>query len=370
MYITLIVSSLACGGAERAVVLIAEGLIKRGHKVSLLTIAGIEGDFYKVAKGVERIPLDLEKNSPTMLHALWNNLHRFWKVRRTISSLNPDIVISHMCESNILTLISLFNTKYSVIVTEQNDPRMARNQGIWGKLRRLIYPLAAKVVSVSQGVDSYFDWLPKTKRAVIYNPLQPISFEDEQDTINLPKGADPDKKWIIGMGRLEYQKNFELLISAFHKLADKYSDWQLLIFGEGTLRTKLEKMILSFGLTDRVLLLGVTSNPISILKKSELFVLSSRFEGLPLVLLEALACGLAVISTDCPSGPSEVIQGGINGILVPSENICKLAQIMDYLMSNDEERHNLSRQARITSKRFDLALVTEQWELLFHQVAT
>jgi GalNAc-alpha-(1->4)-GalNAc-alpha-(1->3)-diNAcBac-PP-undecaprenol alpha-1,4-N-acetyl-D-galactosaminyltransferase len=366
MKVTLVVSSLSCGGAERAVILITEGLIKKGYEVSLITIAGTEKDFYKVPDGVNRLALNIAKQSPTLIHALWNNLYRFRVLRQAICSLQPDAVISHMCPSNILTLISLLKTEYPVIVTEQVDPKMSLDQGWWGKLRRLFYPLAAKVVSVSLGVDQNFEWLPKGKRSVIYNPLQVMN--DEKSIINLPKGVDPNAKWVMAMGRLDYQKNFELLLSAFHKLVDKHPDWQLLIFGEGLLRQKLEVMVENLGLTNQVLLPGVTNHAISILKRANLFVLSSRFEGLPLVLLEALACGLPIISTDCPSGPREVIQDGINGVLVPSEDISALAKAMDYLMSNEVERKRLAENAPEASRRFSLDTVTEKWELLLHEV--
>jgi GalNAc-alpha-(1->4)-GalNAc-alpha-(1->3)-diNAcBac-PP-undecaprenol alpha-1,4-N-acetyl-D-galactosaminyltransferase len=358
MKVTLVISSLSCGGAERAVILTAEGFLNIGYEVSL------------VPDGVHRIALNLGKNSPSLIHGVWNNLYRFRVLRRTICSLQPDVVISHMYPSNILTLLSLLNTEYPVIVTEQIDPKINPNEGLWGKLRRLVYPLAAKVVSVSQGVDESFEWLPKRQRIVIYNPLQPINNDvnDEKAIISLPKGVDPDKKWVIGMGRLDYQKNFELLLSAFHKLVDKHPDWQLLIFGEGVLRQKLEEIVENLGLTNQVLLPGVTNNAISILKRANLFVLSSRFEGLPLVLLEALACGLPIVSTDCPSGPREVIQDGINGILVPSEDISALIKAMDYLMSDEGERKRLAARAPESSSRFSLDAITEKWEVLLQEV--
>lgn len=366
IHIVLVASSLSCGGAERAVVLMAEGLIKRGYKVSLITIAGNEKDFYDVPEQVHRWDLNLAKNSPTLIHALLNNYYRLRALRKEISLLNPDVVISQMYPSNVLTILALLNTKYPVIVTEQIDPEINSGEGLWGKLRRLTYPLAAKVVSVSQGVDQYFKWLPKSKRTVIYNPLQPI--EDEQSDISLPKGADPSKKWVIAMGRLNYQKNFELLLTAFHQLADKHPDWQLLIFGEGELRPKLENIVESLYLTDRVFLPGLISNPISIMKKSDLFVLSSRFEGLPLVLLEALACGLPVISTNCPSGPQEIIKNGMDGVLVPSEDVSALSQAMDILMSSESERKSLAERAPEAASRFNLNSIMDKWEVLLQEV--
>ncbi|MEH1853784.1 MAG: glycosyltransferase family 4 protein [Nostoc sp.] len=366
MHITLVISSLSCGGAERAATLIAEGLIKRDHKVSLITIAGTEKDFYKVPDGVYRKVLNLAKDSPTLIHALWHNLYRFFVLRQAVHSLQPNVVISFMYPTNVLTLLSLTKTAYPVIVSEQNDPTINPDEGWWGKLRRIVYPLADKVVSVSQGVDIYFKWLPKSKRTIIYNPLQPI--KDEKDKIILPQGADPNKKWAIAMGRLHYQKNFELLLSAFHKIVDKHPDWQLLIFGEGNLRLKLEDIVEKLGLKNQVLLPGITNVPISIFKRSELFILSSHFEGLPAVLFEALACGLPVVSTDCPSGPREIIRDGIDGVLVPNEDVSSLAVAMDRLMSDDEERKRLAERAPEGSSRFSLDVITEKWEILLKEV--
>ena len=222
------------------------------------------------------------------------------------------------------------------------------------------------MISSSQGVDNYFHWLPKTKRAVIYNPLAAV--EDDQSTINLPKGADPNKKWIISIGRLTYQKGFDILLSAFQRIAYKYPDWQLLILGEGELRLELENLRDKLGLTYQVFLPGLLDNPFPFLKQSKLFVLSSRFEGFGNVLIEAMACGLPVISTDCPSGPREIIRNSVNGILVPNEDMPALAATMDRLMSDEEERQRLAARAPEGAKLFTLEKIVGMWEALFSEV--
>lgn len=365
MRLTLVTPSLSCGGAERAAVLLAGGFLKKNYQVSLVTIAGTETDFYKLPDGVHRLALNIAGNSPTPFHVLWNNLSRLCVLRQTIRALQPDAVISFLVETNILTLLALIQTNYPVLVSEQNNPGSG-TKNVWKKLRHWIYPLANKVVSVSEGVDNYFDdWLPKTQRAVIFNPLQPIS--DEPGTFDLPKGADPNKKWVIAMGRLVYQKNFELLLSAFHKIIDRYPDWQLLIFGEGEMRTELENLRDQLGLGDRVLLPGQTNNPIAVLKTAKLFILSSRWEGLPAVLFEALACGLPVVSTDCPSGPREIIRDGVDGILVPSEDMLSLATAMDSLMSDEEKRQHLAANTMEIKERFSLNKIVNTWETVINQ---
>jgi glycosyltransferase involved in cell wall biosynthesis len=366
MRLALLVPSLSGGGAERAAILLASGFLKKNYQVSLVTIAGTERDFYKVPDGVHRLALNIAGNSPTPFHALWNNLYRLWVLRQTIRALQPDAVISFLVETNILTLLALIQTNYPVLVSEQNNPGSGP-KNVWKKLRHWIYPLANKVVSVSEGVDNYFDnWLPKTQRAVIFNPLQPIS--EEPGTFDLPKGADPNKKWAIAMGRLVYQKNFELLLSAFHKIIDRYPDWQLLIFGEGEMRTELENLRDQFGLGDRVLLPGLTNNPIAVLKTAQLFILSSRWEGLPAVLFEALACGLPVIATDCPSGPREIIRDGVDGLLVPNEDLSALIAVMERLMSDEEERKRLAARGPEVAERFSLDKIVGMWEVVLKEV--
>ncbi|NEO14782.1 MULTISPECIES: glycosyltransferase family 4 protein [unclassified Moorena] len=368
MRLTLVTSSLSCGGAERAVALLAKGFFNKGYQVDVVTIDDTYLDFYKLPDGVNRVALNIAKNSPTFIHGILNNLYRLWVLRRTIKSLHPDVVISFLDQINILTLLALVKTNYPVLVSEQNDPRKSSSGKMWDRLRHITYSFADKVVSVGDGVNQYFDWLPETKRAVIYNPLASINSRPSMDKLLETKGADLTKKWIVAIGRLTHQKGFDILLSAFKKHAGHHPDWQLIILGEGELRPELENLRDQLGLTDNVIFPGVVRNPFSVLKRSELFVLSSRFEGLPGVLVEALACGLPVVSTDCPSGPREVIRDGVNGILVPSENRLALATALERLISNEEERKRLASYAPKITEQFGLGTIIERWEILFSDV--
>ncbi|NJL11460.1 MAG: glycosyltransferase family 4 protein [Calothrix sp. SM1_7_51] len=366
MRLVLVLAGLSCGGAERCSVLLAEGFLKKGHQVTVVTIYGEENDFYRLPENAKRVALRVSGDSPTLIHALWNNIFRLWQLRKAICSLQADTVISFLDITNILTLLALTNTSYPVFVSEQNNPLFCDPGKIWNKLRFFTYKQAARVVSSSQGVDKCFDWLPKTKRAVIYNPLTKI--EDGENLINLPPGANLNKKWVIAMGRLTRQKGFDILLSAFKKIYHKYTDWQLIILGEGELRHEIENIIDSQGLNRQVILPGVLSNPFPILKRSELFVLSSRFEGFGNVLIEAKACGLPVISTDCPSGPKEIIRHGVDGILVANEDASALASAMDALMSDKKERLRLGANALDGVQRFNLENIVDDWEALITEV--
>jgi glycosyltransferase involved in cell wall biosynthesis len=170
---------------------------------------------------------------------------------------------------------------------------------------------------------------------------------------------------ITAMGRLTYQKGFDLLLQAFKKIADAHPHWQLMILGEGALRKDLERQRDELGLTKRVRFSGLVDNPFPILQGSSLFVMASRYEGFPCALLEAMACGLPVVYTDCPSGPSEIIREGIDGLLVPNGDVAALGNAMDRLMSDAGERQRLAARAPEVLERFGSDKIISQWESLF-----
>ncbi|PIG91488.1 glycosyltransferase family 4 protein [Gloeocapsopsis sp. IPPAS B-1203] len=364
MRLTLVTATLTCGGAERVLVLLAEGFLQQGHNVAIVTLSGKENDFYQLPPKVTRIALDVMQKSPNLFQAVRNNLYRLLQLRRAIQSTQPDVVISFVDQTNITTVLSLQATGYPVIVTEHCDVGIKYGGAIWEKLRRITYPRTAKLVSVSQGVDSAFQWLPARKRMVIYNPL---IIRENQHAANLLQ-FDLHKQWIVAMGRLTYQKGFDLLIAAFQKIAAQFSDWQLIILGEGELRQELETYVDKLGLSHQVVLPGAVNNPFAILRQAKFFAMASRFEGFPMVHGEALACGLPVISTDCPSGPREIIRDRIDGILVPNGDVTALAMAMQHLMTDEAARQQLANRAPEVSTRFSLDSAMRQWEALFDEV--
>jgi GalNAc-alpha-(1->4)-GalNAc-alpha-(1->3)-diNAcBac-PP-undecaprenol alpha-1,4-N-acetyl-D-galactosaminyltransferase len=360
MKIVIVIHSLGGGGAERAAVLIAQGLVTKKYQVSLITLFGQEFDFYHLPENVPRIALKVEGSSANLLQAAKNNLHRLQSLRRAIDSCQPDVVISFLDKTNVLTLIACLGSKYPLIVSEQNDPTQNDIGLIWNFLRRLVYPFATTVVSCSQGVDRNWNWLNSQQRAVIYNPLAVKTLELEAVSIQL----DPNQKQVVAMGRLTPQKGFDLLLKAFSMINTKFFDWQLIILGEGEQRNQLEQLAQELEIEQQVMMPGLVSNPFPILKQCDLFVLSSRYEGFGNVIIEAMACGLPVISTDCPSGPGEIIISGDNGILVPNQEIDSLAKAMADLMSNPERRQKLSKNAHLALSKFELDVIVNQWQKL------
>lgn len=366
MKIVFVTSSLSSGGAERVIILLAQAFINKGYEVSIVTLSTKDNDFYTLPVDVNRLALGILGNSSNPLNAIINNLSRLSKLRKAICSIQPDIVLSFVTETNILTILSLLKTGIPVIATEHCDPNLMSYGKIWENLRRVSYPYAAKIVSVSKGVDSGFDWLSRTKRAIIYNPF--LKIEDSDGKFDLPVGADPQKQWITSMGRLTYQKGFDILIPAFARIANRYPNWQLIILGQGPQASQLKTLVENFNLTGQVALLGEVKNPFPILKKSEIFVMASRFEGFPMSHGEAMACGCPVISTDCPSGPREIVRHNIDGILVPTGDVSALAKAMDNLICNEKERMRLAKRTTEVTERFSLENVVHRWEKLFKEI--
>ncbi|BAZ45456.1 group 1 glycosyl transferase [Chondrocystis sp. NIES-4102] len=366
MKITLVISALGCGGAERVLVLMAKGLIDRGHHLSVITLGNKETDFYQLPLGCSRLALGVMGQSSGLIDALKNNINRISILRKAVQSTDPDVVISFLQITNITTILALLGTKYPLIVTEHNNIKVFSYGLLWDSLRRLTYPAATKVVSVSKGVDLSFDLLPESKRAVIYNP---IVVEDNGYLDPLPPEVDSEKHWLVSMGRLTYQKGFDSLLQAFSKVAHKYPNWQLLILGKGELEQELKQMRDDLGLSsNQVIFTGSLKNPFAVLKKAKFFAMASRNEGFPMAHGEALACGLPVIATDCPSGPNEMIRHELDGLLVPNQDIEALTLAMDSIMSDEQKRQQLAAHAKEVTERFGLENIINQWEILIKEL--
>ncbi len=170
---------------------------------------------------------------------------------------------------------------------------------------------------------------------------------------------------LLAAGRLSRQKGFDLLIDAFVQVHAVHPDWQLHIFGEGKARPKLTAQIEERGLKGVVRLRGLTRNLDAELNKVSAFVLSSRKEGLPMVLLEAMGAGLPVVAFDCPTGPAEVVENEVNGLLIPAEDVDALAAGMIRMITQPHEREKFAAAARVTSADYSMPVIAARWETLF-----
>lgn len=351
MRITFVSNSLGGGGAERALINLASGFSDDGDVVTIITISREPDDAYPVPGGVERMALDLGGDG-SLAQKIERSLRRFIALRRTIIETEPDVVISFQDVTNVTTLIALVGAQVPVIVSEHNDPvTQPIRSRLWGMLRRVMYPRAERLVSVSNGIDTFFEWMPPEKRAIIPNPLP---------TMPLPS-AQGNSDQIIAAGRLIPQKGFDLLIDAFAQIAAEYPNWRLVILGEGELRPALEEQIAHLGLEARIELPGFVNSPFDWLVDSDFFVLSSRSEGFGNVIIEAMACGLPIISFDCPTGPRDIITHEQDGLLVGPGDIDALAAAMRWLIDSPVERSRLGKAAVQTSQRYVLPNIMQNW---------
>jgi GalNAc-alpha-(1->4)-GalNAc-alpha-(1->3)-diNAcBac-PP-undecaprenol alpha-1,4-N-acetyl-D-galactosaminyltransferase len=361
--ITLLISSLRAGGAERVISLMASHWAAAGRAVTLITFSGpSEAPFYPLHEEVRLRPLGIDRASGGAARAVLNNARRLPILRAAVAESRPDAAICFLDRANVLTLLATAGLGVPVVVSERIDPRHRVLGRSWRALRLLSYPLAARVVGQTRAAVDFFPPRIRRRGAVIPNPVQ------------RPPGADtpmpraPGERTLLAMGRLERQKGFDMLLRAFAQVAPARPDWRLAIWGEGPLRGELEAQRDALGLAGRVRLPGLTRTPGAAMAGADLFALSSRYEGFPNVLCEAMACGLAPVSFDCPSGPRELIRDGVDGLLAPAGDEAALAAALARLMDDEGERRRLAARAPEVLERFSTTKVMELWDALLRDV--
>ncbi|MBI1748036.1 MAG: glycosyltransferase family 4 protein [Acidobacteria bacterium] len=360
MRIALVISSLAGGGAERNASIMANYWAARGHQVTVITLAAATTDFYKLHKAVDRVGLGLLSPSANWVASWLNTGRRVHRLRQAIQAARPDIIISFVDAMNLLTLMAKFGLGVPVIVMEQINPAAHPLGPAQSRWRRWLYPRAQAIVVLSAAtIEWACQFVPRHRIHVLPNLVEKAAPES-----NAPASPLPTGRIMVAMGRLTGQKGFDLLLTAFSRCAAKHAGWSLVIMGEGDERRRLDEMAAELGVAGRVLFTGLVKNPVAILSRADLFVLSSRYEGFPLALLEAMACGLPVISFDCPTGPREIIRDGVDGLLVTPQNIVALAETMDHLMTDEQYRRRLAYRAGEVIERFGVETVMPMWDAL------
>ncbi len=361
MRIGLVISSLSLGGAERVMSIMANYWAVRDWDVSLITFSGSSTSSYQLSPKVREMGLNLLKISDNAALGVWNNMKRIWALRRAIKKTKAEIAISFMDKTNVLTLAATYGLRIRLVISERVDPRQHSIGLGWKILRRIFYRTAEALVVPTKGL---VDWgksrWPALRLVVIPNPV----LDNEGDTlVSVPPGS-----WCVAMGRMVKQKGFDLLVRAYAQASENHPEWQLLILGEGEERANLEVLARELGVGDRLWMPGRVKTPGAYLKRSKIFVLSSRYEGFPNALIEAMACGLPVISFDCPTGPGEIIHDKVDGILVPAGDVDGMASTLERLMCDENERKRLGENAKNVKETFEVGRVMGLWEDLLMQV--
>lgn len=324
--IAILFPSLRRGGVQRSMTNLAQSLSKHGYSVYLV-VAQVDENFRS------QIPQELgvvNLNARSMFRAL-PALVRYLKQDR------PACLISSQMHVNLNAIIAcqLSRTDSFLVISEHNDVHSVYRNATTVKgrlvpwLARLLYKKADRIVAVSGGVaDGLATWLgmDRDKIHVIHNPLvNGRIFQEASESLDHPWFQSGQPPVVLTVGRLEKQKDHETLIRAFARVVEQIPA-RLVILGEGGLRKTTQALIVELGLETLVELPGFVSNPFAYMGRAAVFVLSSAWEGLPGVLVEAMACGCPLVSTDCPSGPAEILENGKWGALVPVGDSDALSQ--------------------------------------------
>jgi GalNAc-alpha-(1->4)-GalNAc-alpha-(1->3)-diNAcBac-PP-undecaprenol alpha-1,4-N-acetyl-D-galactosaminyltransferase len=354
--IGFVIFSLQGGGAERVAATLVNEWARRGEQITLLTIDSHDTDFYPIDERVQRVALGLNIPSKNWRDSVANNVRRVSLLRTFARSSKFDVIISFGDKTNVLLLLATRGLNIPVIVAEHIDPRVWFIGASADCLRRLLYPRASAVIVLTAGIGQWARQIVGTEAVtVIPNPVGEQCLHRSQSIIK-------DKQhFVVAMGRMDFQKGFDLLLRAFALCVERYPDWTLRLVGQGAEQQRLWNLSDQLGIKHAVRFEPVTKEPEKVFRESDLFVLSSRFEGFPMVLLEAMACGLPVVSFDCMSGPREMIRHDVDGLLVPPEDVDALAKAMAGLMGDERERRRLAERAVEVTDRFGLPRVMAMW---------
>jgi GalNAc-alpha-(1->4)-GalNAc-alpha-(1->3)-diNAcBac-PP-undecaprenol alpha-1,4-N-acetyl-D-galactosaminyltransferase len=363
MRIMLAVTTMTAGGAERVAATLVNHWSASGHKVALITIASSDLDFYALDQRVTRIALGLSHSTKTWFAFLAVNFKRIRKLHSAILDFKPDVILSFLDTTNVRMLLASCGTGIPVIVSERIDPTQLSIGRVVRMLRRLLYKRAAAVVVLTPRIARWASGFVKKEAIhVIPNPIS------QQFGKNGKLEPGRVGRQVIAIGRLEEQKGLDMLLRAFAQCAEEHPGWILKIIGDGSERDRLKAQAAALHIGDRITWERAVKQPEKELHRSDLFVLSSRFEGFPNVLAEAMACGLPVVSFDCLSGPREIIHDGEDGLLVPPNDVDALAQAMSRLMGSEAERKRLGDHAACIVERFGVARIADMWSEVFAQV--
>lgn len=338
MKILLTITGLAMGGAEHVVVNLADTLVARGHQVKIAYLTG-EALVLPKNKNIEVVAIGMQEKT--------DFLSAYFKLRALVKAFQPDVVHSHMVHANLISRLLRLTVKIPKLVCTAHS----NNEG--GQLRMLAYRITDKLADISTNVsqDAVNEFVAKGavkpgRMLAIANGIDVNTFSynsHARDTIRNELGIS-DKKMLLAVGRLDVPKDYPNLLHAIERLAQQRDDFKVFIAGDGPLRSELAALVKTMNIEDMVEFLGIRRDVRELMSATDMYIMSSAWEGLPMVILEAMACERLIITTDC-GGVSEAI--GSSGFLVPPKNSNALADALNSGLSLDEsECAEISKAAR------------------------
>lgn len=360
-HIAFYIGSLHKGGAERVFVNLAEFFLKEGYRVTMVTQYqySIEEE-YALPGGVKRVlsdlhPDEIDNSRIVNLFRRINKLHKIWKREQ------PDLVLSCIGKNNFMAIVTTMLTKTRPVVSVVGEAKEEYPSRVMHMLANFLFPFASGVILQTERSKFFFNKRVQIKAVILPNSLNP-------DFIKTRYEGEREKR-IVAVGRLDANKNHEMMIRAFASLKDKYPEYTLTIYGEGELHGYLEELADKLGVSESVFLPGIIPDVAAQIERAALFLLTSYSEGVSNALIEALATGLPVISTDVPSGgTAELMTDGVNGLIIPTGDQRALEKAMDRLLCDSEYAGQLGREAAKIQERLAPERVNRLWQEYFEQI--
>lgn len=354
MKIHFIIDTLKGGGAERVLLLVADYLSDRKYDVSIITF--MEGEDYEVPDHIKRIHLHGGKIKPYKLRNLLN-LRKYYSKKEH----RPDIAISFLPPASFVALLVAKLYKITIVCSEHINHLRSRDFTA-NFARNYLYRSAQKVTILTAFDEPYY----KKRGVDIIVMPNPCTFKPLTDP-NRPR-----EKVILAIGSLDryYHKGFDNLVEIMAPFLKKNKDWTLKIVGSGDEgRGYLEELILKNQINEQIILTGYRSDVNKLMQESDIFILPSRFEGLPMVLIEAMSQGMACISYDCKTGPSDMIIDGHNGLLIEDQNKEAMIKGLENLVANPAIRNEIRKNAVKAVDKYSLANIGGKWEDLLNSIS-
>lgn len=365
--ILILVHSLVGGGADRVTLNLAESWSKAGAHIVVATLIA-DPDIYAVPVGVRRIALNIFGKSRSLLSKSRKFIILVPVVWRLLRTERPDIVMGIMDVSSIL--VAATRTKEMIAIgTEHTHPPMLHTGAIRKTLRRLLYSRLDAVVALTSESSEWLRSNTLARKVVSIPNFITLPLAEHEPRIAVHDVIAKERKLLLAIGWLVKHKGFDRLIHAFAKVAPHHPDWSLAILGEGNLRSQLETQATLLGISDRVHLPGHAGNLPDWYHAADALAMTSLFEGFPMVLLEALAHGCAVVSVDCNTGPRHIICNGENGILVAQDDPSALVAGLDRLLGDKTLRSRLASCATKVLDTFSENRVQTMWQSLFDELS-
>ena len=354
MRIMFVIPSMNNGGSERVVANLSNCFC-RNNDVRIVTITS-DKSYYDLDERIDFRGQALKINRKNIFTTFGCYAKNFFQAKKyiktNIEEFRPDCIISFLAEADFLVYLAAKGEKNIVkVFSERADP--TKRNKVRQLMARKAYTIGDLFVCQSRKISEYYDYIAKSKKVVIPNPL---------DVQILPAVAPEKNHNIVSVGRLSKQKNFALLIKSFAAVLDKLpEDCNLVIYGDGPLKAELSNLIEASGMKRRIKLAGASKNVLNEINGSALFVLSSNFEGFPNVVLEAMAMGLPVISTDFYTGVAKELIKKENGIVVPVCDEQKLSNAIVEIMQNKDLRVEMRKKNVLVRDRYSVEKISDLW---------